>query len=94
MVLETTRKENIVAVAKEIQERECRLHRALECTQEQMLQVDQQKKQVLANRGSHLNGMQRFQRLKDNEIAMLKRQHETKRATLHQRIDECRYRQE
>ena len=37
MVLETTRKEHHVAVAREIQERECRLQRALECNQEQML---------------------------------------------------------
>ena len=81
-----------MAVAREIQERECRLQRALECTQEQMLQVERHKEQVLADRGSHLNDMQMVQRLKDNEIAMLKRHHETERARLHRRLEEAKRR--
>ncbi len=51
MVLEAIRKDHDAALAREIQERECRLHRALESTQEKTLQVELQKEQVLAHRG-------------------------------------------
>ena len=81
-----------MAVAREVRELKCRLQRALECTQEQMLQVERHKEQVLANRGSHLNDLQIAQRLKDNEIAMLKRHHETERAGLHRRLEEAKRR--
>ena len=46
----------------------------------------------MADRGSHLNDMTNVQRLIFNEIAMLKREHETKQVRMHRRLEEVKRR--